>query len=232
MNVLNGAGVSECAPFSGGESVLQHLFARLCRPGAEQKGFGRRLGSLGECWKLKCSPVVACRLRMKSQSSLWSPSSHSRTPNCSSPALSRLHGCRVEGCVSPAIRQERVGGHPRFNQPLVLSTESTVSPQQPCQLLWMFVHMWLFFIILLQRCTGRGIHFQHRLLIWLLIFDLGSQIRLNYLTWVSVLPSFSSRVIHTCSCTPKSPSQIAFWSKTHSKLFGCLCLKLPPVCHI
>lgn len=36
MNVLNGAGVLERAPFSGGESVIQHLFARLCPPGAEQ----------------------------------------------------------------------------------------------------------------------------------------------------------------------------------------------------
>lgn len=37
-----------------------------------------------------------------------------------------------------------------------------------------------------------------------------------------MLPSFSSRVIHTCSCTPKSPSQIAFWSKTHSNLVVCV----------
>lgn len=124
--------------------------------------------------ELTCSPVVAFCLRMKSQSSLQSPFSPSGNSNCSSTAWSRLHGCRVEGCISLAIRQECVGDQAHLNQPLVVSTED-LSPQQPCQLWWMFVHMWLFLITLLQICTGRGIHFQYKLPIWLLIFDPGSE---------------------------------------------------------
>lgn len=146
----------ERAPFSGGESVIQHLFARLCPPGAEQNEGGE------EVWPSVSGAEMLPACCLKSQSSLRSPSSPSRTPNCSSTAWSRLHGCRLEGCISVAIRREHVGDQPHLNQPLVVSAEG-LSPQQPCRL--MFVHMWLFLITLLQICTRRGIHFHHKLLI-------------------------------------------------------------------
>lgn len=107
----------ERAPFSGGESVIQHLFARLCPPGAEQNEGG------SEVWPSVSGAEMLPACCLKSQSSLRSPSSPSGTPNCSSTAWSRLHGCRLEGCISVAIRREHVGDQPHLNQPLVVSAE-------------------------------------------------------------------------------------------------------------
>lgn len=132
-----------------------------------------RLGSLAECVGSSNAPRLLLEIP---ELPTVSPPPIPGTPSCSSTAWSRLHGCRLEGCVSVAIRREHVGDQPHLKQPLVVSAEG-LSPQQPCRL--MFVHMWLFLITLLQICTPRGIHFHHKLLILLLIFDPGSQNRFN-----------------------------------------------------
>lgn len=127
--MLNRAGVLERAPLSGGESVPQHLFTRWSRPGAEQnKGFGwLAVGKSGRVsQELKCSPLVACCLCVKSQSCLRSPSSG--TPNCSSTAWSRSLGSRVERHIPLAIGQECVGGPGALKAaPGGLNTESMSS---------------------------------------------------------------------------------------------------------
>lgn len=76
-----------------------------------------------------------------------------------------MHGYRAEGCISLcAIWWQPSGIQADSDLPLVVWGEDGSSSTRPLCM--------CAFITLQQVCTGRGIHLQYKLLIWLLIFDL------------------------------------------------------------
>lgn len=188
MNVLNRAGVLERAPFSGGESVLQHLFAKLCRPGAEQnKGFGRRVGSLGECLASRNAHQllpVAC---------VW----NSKLPSVSLPPLrnpklflhcvvtlawlqgARLHLTRYQAgaCWGPGTLKSAPGG---------LNRGSIASAALPA-----LVDVWTHVALPYHTPADLQELISSTSCLFDVIFDPGSQKWFNCLTWASLLPSFS-----------------------------------------